>query len=149
MTAMSNLNAQRQIRHLIPNAPPQNDNILRFLSGIYFEGQPAIKESWMQVLLYQLLYISSPADPLPKVIKDFDKSFGDILFPAEKGPLPILWVLIKFYGYFFEEEDVNNVGRVNAVSEQIETFKNVNFYPRGEMLPTSDFRMPFLITLIL
>lgn len=52
----------------------------------------------MQVLIYQLLLSSDPAAPLTKVIQAFD-----VYTPALiKQHTPILWLLIKFYGYFFD-----------------------------------------------
>jgi hypothetical protein len=75
----------------------------------------------MQVLLYQLLYISNPTEPLPIVIKKFDKSFSHLLFD-KKDPMPILWVLIKFYGYFFDESDISNAEHYSSLIKQLETF---------------------------
>ena len=52
----------------------------------------------MQVLLYQLLLSSDPTLPLTKVIQAFDAYSPDLV----KQQTPILWLLIRFYGYFFD-----------------------------------------------
>jgi hypothetical protein len=83
----------------------KNDNILKFLSGDYFsekvpgnEQNPLEKANWMQVLIYQLLLSSEATLPLTKVIQAFD-AYSPALI---KHQTPILWLLIKFYGYFFD-----------------------------------------------
>jgi len=62
--------------------------------------------------------------------------------------MSIIWLLIKFYGYFFDQESDNHKIE-DEIKEQLETFKNVNFYPTGEKVPEQDYRMPFILTLVL
>ena len=78
---------------------------MKFLSGDYFSEEVSDKEpkpldnaNWMQVLLYQLLLSSEPTWPLTKVIQAFDAYSPDPV----KQQTPILWLLIRFYGYFFD-----------------------------------------------
>jgi hypothetical protein len=113
---------------------------LKFLSGDYFsekagdkEPNPLDKANWMQVLLYQLLLSSDPTWPLTKVIQAFDA-----YSPALQTP--ILWLLIRFYGYFFDQDLGTDTSQavqsvVDQLEEQLESFSNTNVYPGEEVIP--------------
>jgi hypothetical protein len=71
----------------------------------------------MQVLIYQLLLSSDPAEPLTKVIQAFDAYTPALI----KNQTPILWLLIKFYGYFFDQDLGNNNSQaIQAIVEELE-----------------------------
>jgi hypothetical protein len=87
----------------------------------------------MQVLLYQLLLSSDPTWPLTKVIQAFDA-----YSPALQTP--ILWLLIRFYGYFFDQDLGTDTSQavqsvVDQLEEQLESFSNTNVYPGEEVIP--------------
>ena len=121
----------------------ENDKILKFLSGEYFsekagdkEPNPLDKANWMQVLLYQLLLSSDPTWPLTKVIQAFDAYSPALL----KQQTPILWLLIRFYGYFFDQDLGTDTSQavqavVDQLEEQLESFSNTNVYPGEEVIP--------------
>ena len=106
----------------------------------------------MQVLIYQLLLSSEATLPLTKVIQAFD-TYSPALI---KQQTPILWLLIKLYGYFFDQDlGANNSQSIQTVVEELEeelaSFSNTNIYPiaDSEVIPVQDFRVPFLVTLTL
>jgi hypothetical protein len=90
----------------------------------------------MQVLLYQLLLSSDPTWPLTKVIQAFDAYSPALL----KQQTPILWLLIRFYGYFFDQDLGTDTSQpvqavVDQLEEQLESFSNTNVYPGEEVIP--------------
>jgi len=69
---------------------------------------------------------------------------------VNKGDTPVLWLLIRFYGYWFDQ-DSKDIRTEDAIKKQLETFAGVQVYPTDakEKVPLQDYRVPFLVSLCL